>query len=119
MGQARRDRRTKSRQRDNDEAGRGVRLQQLIREEVNFLLRCEVNDPRLQGVVITFVELAGDGSCARLWFTTDNQEDPTSALERAAGFLRNNLAESLALKRTPDLRFRRDPATRSLVPDEP
>ncbi len=89
-----------------------MRLQELIREEVNLLLRCEVTDVRLQGVVVTIVELAGDGSCARLWFTADGDEDRIEALERAAGFLRSQLAESLALKRTPDLRFRRDPTTR-------
>jgi ribosome-binding factor A len=93
-----------------------MRLQELIREEVNFLLRCEVTDVRLQGVVVTFVELAGDGSCARLWFTADGEEDRTEALERAANFLRNHLADSLGLKRTPELRFRRDPMTRMLVP---
>ena len=90
------------------------RLQELIREEVNFLLRCEMTDARLEGVAVTFVELAGD--CARLWFTADGEQDRTEALERAAGFLRDHLAESLSLKRTPELRFRRDPATRSLSP---
>ena len=93
-----------------------VRLQELIREEVNLQLRCEVADTRLQGVVVTFVELAADGSCARLWFTAGSDEDRAEALEGAAGFLRNHLAESLALKRTPELRFRRDPATRTLAP---
>jgi ribosome-binding factor A len=94
-------------------------LQELIREEVNYLLRCEVADVRLQGVAVTFVQLAGDGSCARLWFTAEGEQDRTEALERAAGFLRAHLADSLALKRTPDLRFRRDPATRAFAaPDE-
>jgi ribosome-binding factor A len=107
MGRSRRERAS--------EGGRTIRLQELIREEVNYLLRCEVTDARLQGVAITFVQLAGDGSCARLWFTADGDQDRTEALEHAAGFLRSQLAESLALKRTPDLRFRRDPATRTLL----
>ena len=37
-----------------------LRLQELIREEVNLILRNEVRDPRLDGVVITMVELAGE-----------------------------------------------------------
>jgi ribosome-binding factor A len=94
-----------------------LRLQELVLEEVNLLLRCEITDPRLQGVVVTFVELMGD--CARLWFTADGDDDKTEALGRAAGFLRNHLAESLALKRTPDLRFRKDPTTRALLPPLP
>lgn len=93
-----------------------MRLQELIREEINFLLRCEITDVRLQSVVVTWVELAGDGSCARLWFTAEGEEDRTQALERAAGFLRHHLADSLALKRTPELRFRRDPTTRTRGP---
>ena len=86
-----------------------VRLQELIREEVNLMLRNEVRDPRLDGVVITMVELAGDGSCARLWFTADGRRrQATRRVEHIAGFLRAQLAESLGLKRTPELRFRRD-----------
>ena len=96
------------------ENGRVVRLQELIREEVNFLLRAEIGDARLQGVVITFVELTGE--CARLWFTAEGDEDRVRSLDRAAGFLRAHLAESLGLKRTPELRFRRDPTTRQQLP---
>jgi ribosome-binding factor A len=98
--------------------GRGERLQELIREEMNFLLRNEIRDPRLAGVEATMVQLARDGSCARIWFSADDN-DPKEALERAAGFLRSQLADSLALKRTPELRFRRDPATRNLTPPAP
>ena len=98
------------------QAGEGVRtlqIQQLIREEVNFLLRNEVGDPRLAGVEITFVELTADGSCARLWFTAEDDRDRSTACERVVGFLRAHLAENLGLKRTPDLRFKRDPTTRT------
>jgi ribosome-binding factor A len=100
-----------------NEGARTLRLQELIREEVNLLLRNEVRDPRLAGVEITMVELTGDGSCARLWFTADEERsDVGEACERVAGFLRTELAESLGLKRTPELRFRRDPTTRRLAP---
>jgi ribosome-binding factor A len=121
MGKSRRDsaKRSRGQGRGDSEGGRTVRLQELIREEVNYLLRCEVADARLDGVAVTFVQLAGDGSCARLWFTAEGEQDRTEALERAAGFLRGHLADSLALKRTPELRFRRDPATRAFAaPDE-
>jgi ribosome-binding factor A len=105
--------RTRTREREVGEGARTVRLQELIREELNFLLRGEIRDPRLEGVEITMVELAGER--ARVWFTTENDRDAREADEafaRAAGFLRDDLARSLGLKRTPDLRFRRDPATR-------
>ena len=115
---------TKQQHRSNDEDERDggdgyriVRLQELIREEVNLILRNEVRDPRLDSVVITMVELAGDGSRARLWFTAEGDEDRRDACEHIAGFLRTQLAESLGLKRTPELRFRRDPASRAFARD--
>jgi ribosome-binding factor A len=104
---------------------RASRLRELIREELNLLLRGEMRDPRLDDVEVTMVELARDGSCARVWFTAGagdaraSNDERIDALDRAAGFLRNHLAESLGLKRTPELRFRRDPATRTLAPDPP
>ena len=106
--------RARRNEREVGDGARTLRLQELIREELNFMLRGEVRDPRLDGVEITIVELSGDGSRARAWFTTehDNERAALEALERAAGFLRDDLAASLGLKRTPDLRFRRDPATR-------
>lgn len=106
--------RKQQRHRDQEagEGARTLRLQQLIREELNFLLRGEVRDPRLDSVEVTMVELSGDGSRARVWFTAEREDEALDALDGAAGFLRDDLAESLGLKRTPELRFRRDPATR-------
>jgi ribosome-binding factor A len=118
MGKTKRQQhRSRDEDRDGGDGFRVVRLQELIREEVNLILRNEVRDPRLDGVVITMVELAGDGSCARLWFTAEGDDDRRAACEHIAGFLRSQLAESLGLKRTPELRFRRDPASRALAPD--
>jgi ribosome-binding factor A len=104
-----------NREPDIGNGARTARLQELIREEVNFILRNEVRDPRFEGVEITMVELAGDGSCARLWFSAADERDRKDAYERIAGFLRVRLAESLGLKRTPEVHFRRDPATRALA----
>lgn len=119
MGKTRQRHRGRSREEgDGGDGPRIVRLQELIREEVNLILRNEVRDPRLDSVVITMVELAGDGSCARLWFTAEGDDDKREACEHIAGFLRTQLAESLGLKKTPDLTFRRDPASRSFAYDE-
>jgi ribosome-binding factor A len=90
---------------------RTTRIQELIREEINYLLRNDLQDPRLDGVEITMVEMLGDS--ARLWFTAAGDDDRMPALDRAKGYMRHHLADALSLKRTPDLRFRRDPATRS------
>ena len=116
MGKTKQQHRERSREdRDGGEGYRIVRLQELIREEV--ILRNEVRDPRLDSVTITMVELAGDGSRARLWYTAEGDEDRRDACDHIAGFLRTQLAESLGLKRTPELRFRRDPASRAFARD--
>jgi len=101
------------RERGGGDGARTLRLQELIREEVNYLLRNEVRDPRLDGVEITMVELSGDASRARLWFTCEGDEDRAPAFERVAGFIRTSIADNLGLKRTPELRFRRDPTSRA------
>lgn len=119
MGKTKQQHRGRSREdREGGDGTRIVRLQELIREEVNLILRNEVSDPRLDSVVVTMVELAGDGSRARLWYTAEGDEDRRDACDHIAGFLRTQLAESLGLKRTPELTFRHDPASRSFERDE-
>jgi ribosome-binding factor A len=95
---------------------RGLRLEGLIREELNSLLEGEISDPRLEDVRVTRVELTRDGSRARVWFVTTRLEERASAeietaFTRASGFLRSRLCEALPLKRSPELRFRHDPST--------
>jgi ribosome-binding factor A len=108
----------KQRSRDTfarDGGFRGQRLEELFREELNSLFDGEVSDPRLDGARVTRVELTRDGSSARIWFAmpadvSASVEEVESALARASGFLRSRLTEALPVKRTPELRFRRDPA---------
>jgi ribosome-binding factor A len=94
-------------------------LQELIREEVSFMFDNEIADDRLQDVHVTFVELTPDGSCARIWYAAGGDlRQVERALDRVGRFLRGRLAESLGLKRTPEIRFRRDEATRQLGNDD-
>jgi ribosome-binding factor A len=94
---------------------RGERLEELMREELNSILRIETEDPRLEGVRITFIELSRDGARARAWYANDATSDDASleqcraAFEAAHGFLRARLCEALPLKRSPQLTFRWDP----------
>jgi ribosome-binding factor A len=97
-----------------DAGFRGQRLEGLFREELNSLLEAEVNDPRLDDVRVSRVELSRDGSRARVWFLCGREEavvrQVEAAFENAAGFLRGRLGDALPLKRLPELRFRHDPA---------
>jgi ribosome-binding factor A len=89
------------------------RLNSLLRQELSELLRREVKDPRLSGMIsITGVEIAPDLKYAQVFVSSlGGQEEKASILEslhRAAGFLRGELSKNLRLRYTPDLDFRWD-----------
>lgn len=92
-----------------DDAGfRHARLETSIREELDMLLRDDVSDPELEDVRVRAVVLSPDYRNARVHFLVPRGR-PRSAVERAfsraTAFLRGRLAESVELKRTPELRF--------------
>jgi ribosome-binding factor A len=88
----------------------------LIREELARVLRREAHDPRLAGVTFTRVEVSPDLGQARVWWScleaggAPGASVVEEALEAAAPFLRRRLAESLELRRVPQLDFRYDTA---------
>ena len=92
---------------------RGVRMENVIRDELDVIFRCEIGDPLLATVHITCVELSARGARARAWFHVAQRVDLQAverALERARGFLRMRLADALGNARVPELVFRADPA---------
>jgi len=91
---------------------RHQRLQQLIEEELAALLRDEAQDPLLDDVRITNVQLSIDYKSARIRYVTldFNESKPhlakvDQALGRASAFLRARLGEALDLKKLPTLSF--------------
>ena len=95
--------------RDNEGAGfRHQRLETSILEELALLLRDDVSDPDLDGVRVRAVVLSPDYRNARVHFVIPHGAARASverAFTRATPFLRGRLAESIELKRAPDLRF--------------
>ncbi len=95
--------------RDNEDAGhRHQRLEVSILEEVRSLLRDDVSDPEVEGVGVTAVVLSPDYKNAKVHFVIRKGSVRASVergLQRATPFLRRRLADSIELKRTPDLRF--------------
>jgi ribosome-binding factor A len=90
---------------------RHARLQQLIHEELDALLRDELGDPALETVRFTAVELSVDYRSARVYYTALDGR-AARALERATPFMRSRVGDALELKRVPNLRFVVDPCTR-------
>jgi len=91
--------------------GRPRKVADLIQRELSELLRREVRDPRVGMVTLTSVDVSPDLSHAKVFFTILEKEklaETTRALQRAAGFLRSQLAHRMKMYTTPELRFSYD-----------
>jgi ribosome-binding factor A len=85
-----------------------------IQREISVLIQREVKDPRLGFVTVTSVEVTQDLRYARVFYsvmgTPEEQEASHTALDRATGFLRHELAGKLEMRFVPELQFRHDPS---------
>ena len=93
---------------------RQQRLNQLLRDEIDKLLRHETDDPLLATMIsVTGVEATQDLQKAKVYvsFLDDEHESEImSRLRKAARFFRREIAESLNLRHTPQLEFVYDPS---------
>ncbi len=80
-----------------------------IRTEITEMLSREIKDPGIGFVTITEVKVSADLQHARVYYTTLGNEgarrDSARALDRAAPYIRRQLAQRLRLRRTPELQF--------------
>lgn len=99
---------------DGDAVGhRPHRLENILLEQLQSLLRDEASDPALGGLVLVSLRLSVDGGHARVAYAVEAplsdatrvERSSRDALGRATGFLRARLAELLDLKRLPTLTF--------------
>ncbi|MDD5328461.1 MAG: 30S ribosome-binding factor RbfA [Sulfuricella sp.] len=85
------------------------RVAEQIQRELAELIQLEVKDPRVGLVTLTSVEVTQDYAHARVYFTTMNTTGQArlaqAGLERAAGFLRSQLAHRMKLRIMPQLHF--------------
>jgi ribosome-binding factor A len=83
------------------------RVAQQMQREIAELVRLQINDPRVRLVTITGVDVAGDYSHAKVYFTRldGKQEEALLGLEHAAGFIRSQLARNIKLRVMPQLHF--------------
>lgn len=90
---------------------RSERVAGQLRRELASLVQREVQDPEVGFVSISDVEVSRDLSHARVWVTVFRSEEAAvsiRALNRAAGFLRRRLGETLRMRSVPELRFQHD-----------
>ena len=91
---------------------RGFRIADQIQRDLGELVR-ELKDPRVGMITINAVEVTPDYAHAKVFFSLligDPAESET-ALNEAAGFLRNGLFKRLAIHTVPTLHFKFDRTT--------
>ncbi|WP_270206467.1 30S ribosome-binding factor RbfA [Streptococcus anginosus] len=84
-----------------------------IKREVNEILQKKVRDPRVQGITITDVQMLGDLSMAKVYYTlmsnlASEQEKAQTGLEKAKGTIKRELGNNLKMYKIPDLTFIKD-----------
>jgi len=91
---------------------RAHRVSDLIREVISELLLRELNDPRLESVTITEVEVTDDLKLAKVFFSARGspakEETSLHGLQSAAGYIRKKLGKELRLRHIPNLSFEVD-----------
>lgn len=91
---------------------RNRKIADQIQRELAEIIRLELRDPRVGMVTITDVEVANDTSHAKVFITALGNaaqiESCLHGLNRAAGFLRTQLAGRLTIRVVPALNFAYD-----------
>ncbi len=91
---------------------RAQKVAEAIREVVSMAILAELNDPRIQDVTVTYVEISPDLRHARVHVSVMGDETHQNlslrGLESAAGFLQSKIARQLELRYTPRLHFMLD-----------
>lgn len=95
---------------------RGLRVADQIQRDLSELISFELKDPRIGMVTLTEVQLTPDYAHAKVYFTT-LVDDPAQiaktkeGLDKASGFLRNQLGKRLHIHTLPTLHFLHDTST--------
>nr|WP_290667036.1 30S ribosome-binding factor RbfA [Ardenticatena sp.] len=87
---------------------RKERLAEQILEEVAIIVQTEMDDPRLQSLTVTHVEMSDDLHHARVFVSVMEEEgrkETLAALHHARGYIRSLLASRLTMRRVPSLHF--------------
>jgi ribosome-binding factor A len=98
---------------------RSLRMAEAIREVVSQAILFEVSDPRVKGITVLHVEVAGDLRSATAFISImgapAEQENAMRGLKSATGFLQSLVAARLQTRFTPVLSFKRDEGIKKSV----
>jgi ribosome-binding factor A len=88
------------------------RVGEMLREKIALILLHKSHDPRLQKITITNVEISDDLRRAKIFYLTRGKEAEIrllqKALQKASGFIKQELAQEHILRVIPELFFQVD-----------
>lgn len=89
------------------------RVETQIQREIDDILLKDVNDPRVQGVTITGINLTGDLQEATVYFSILSDDESKIAeaqtgLDKATGLIRREVGQRIKLFKTPEIHFEQD-----------
>ena len=94
-------------------APRSLRVSQLIKRELADILRRDLKDERIGGIVsITDCEVTGDCRSARIFISVFGDESTQTgtmeAINKHAGYIRGEICRRLGLRFAPEMSFKLD-----------
>ncbi|MDB5083559.1 MAG: ribosome-binding factor [Bacilli bacterium] len=91
---------------------RSSRVSEQMQREIADIIRNEVKDPRVGFVTVTEVEVTGDLQHAKIFVSVlgddEARQNSLTALSKATGFIRGEVARRIRLRITPELSFKLD-----------
>ena len=92
--------------------GRPTRVAELLRERLALILLNKCSDPRLKELTLTEVEMSPDLKRARVFYVVRENVDATQvtmALDKALGFIKQEVAKENLFRLMPEFFFLPDP----------
>jgi ribosome-binding factor A len=94
------------------QGNRPERVGEQIRQEISVILARDVHDPAVGFVTLTRVKVSPDLQQVRVFYTLMGDDkvkrETQRGLERAAPFVRRQVASRVLLRRVPEIRFEFD-----------
>lgn len=89
---------------------KNTRINSEVQKELSRIISREIKDPRISPMVsVVTVEVAPDLKTCKAYIsvlgTEEEQQDTLAGLKSAHGYIKRELARSVNLRNTPDIRF--------------
>jgi ribosome-binding factor A len=84
------------------------RMEKELKKLISSVVTYKLNDPHLEQITITAIQLTKDFSIAKIYFTDLSdfpKEKVINVLEKSSGFIKNEIAKAKMMRTIPELSF--------------